>query len=150
LSLVGIREHGRNAGAEVERIIKFAGGRVGDAYCSWTVVYNMRKARVMVPRFARARNWFDAVHTIWRAGQQLAGRPTPLPGDVLGFTWGHPAICHAETLVGAWGNGPSVKAVGGNTGGGGALQREGEGVYLNWRLKRLIAAVANPIDNPKY
>jgi hypothetical protein len=148
--LVGIREHGRNAGAEVERIINFAGGKKGDAYCSWTVVYNMLKAGIRVPRFGRARSWFDLAHTIWRAGRQLAGKPLPQMGDVLGFTWGHPDICHVETLVGPWGTGPSVRAVGGNTGGGGALQREGEGVYQNWRLKRLIAAVANPIDNPKY
>lgn len=147
---MGIRERGRNAGAEVEAIIKFAGGRVGDAYCSWTVVYSMRKALVLVPRFGMAKSWFDAAHTVWRAGRQLLGRPPPQLGDVLGFTWGHPAICHVETLVGPWGTGPSVRAVGGNTGGGGALQREGEGVYENWRLKRLVAAVANVIDNPKY
>lgn len=134
----------------MERIIKFAGGRVGDAWCSWTVVYAMRKAHIPVPRFGRARSWFEKTHTIWRAGQQVAGQPAPRPGDVLGYTWGNPAICHVETLVGAWGTGPSVRAIGGNTGGGGALQREGEGVYCNWRLKRLVAAVANPIDNPKY
>jgi hypothetical protein len=69
---------------------------------------------------------------------------------VLGFTWGQNHICHVELLVGRWGTGPSVRSIGGNTGGGGALQREGEGVYENWRLKRLVAAVANSIDNPKY
>lgn len=141
---------GRNAGPQVERIIKFAGGRVGDAYCSWTVVAILRWAGIPVPRFGMARSWFDAAHTVWRAGHQLPGHPLPQPGDVLGFTWGRPAICHAETLVGPWGSGPSVRAVGGNTGGGGALQREGEGVYQNWRLKRLVAAAANVIDNPNY
>lgn len=133
----------------MEAIIREAGGRAGDAYCSWTVVAVMRRAGVLVPRFGMARAWFDKVHTIWR-GHQLAGRPVPRPGDVLGFTWGRPAICHAEVLVGAWGSGPSVRAVGGNTGGGGALQREGEGIYQNWRMKRMIAAVANVADNPKY
>ena len=110
----------------------------------------MRKSGIPVPRFGRAKSWFDEVHTIWRAGRQLLGRPPPAAGDVLGYTWGHDSICHVETLVGAWGTGPSVRAVGGNTGGGGALKREGEGIYLNWRLKRLVAAVANPIDNPHY
>ncbi|MGI4865447.1 MAG: hypothetical protein ACRYFZ_16105 [Janthinobacterium lividum] len=114
------------------------------------MVYEMLKAYVHVPRFGRARDWFDKAHTIWRAGVQLAGKPLPRPGDVLGYTWGADHICHVELLVGPWGTGPSVRAVGGNTGGGGALQREGEGVYENWRLKRLVAAVANPIDNPKY
>jgi len=147
---VGIREVGRNAGAAVERIIKYAGGKVGDAWCSWTIVYEMRQALVLVPRFGMARSWFDKAHTIWRAGVQLAGRPPPRPGDVLGFSWGYATIRHVELLVGSWGTGASVRSVGGNTGGGGALQREGEGVYENWRLKRLITAVANPIDNPTY
>ena len=65
---MGIREHGRNAGAEVERIIKFAGGKVGDAWCSWTVVAVMRWAGILVPRFGRARDWFDAVHTVYGMG----------------------------------------------------------------------------------
>lgn len=110
----------------------------------------MRWAGIPVPRFGAARSWFDRVHTVWRAGRQHPGRPAPQPGDVLGYTWGHDSICHAETLVAPWGTGPSCRAVGGNTGGGGALKREGEGVYENWRLKRLVAAVANVIDNPRY
>ena len=149
-SLVGIREVGRNAGPAVERIIHFAGGKVGDAWCSWTVVAIMRWAGVHVPRFGKAKTWFDKEHTIWRAGHPVAARPPPQPADLLGYTWGHDSICHVETLVGPWGSGPSVRAVGGNTGGGGALQREGEGVYENWRLKRLVAAVANVVDNPHY
>ena len=147
---MGIREVGRNAGAAVARIITSAGGKIGDAWCSWTVVYELRKAGVLVPRFGKARSWFDKLHTIWRAGVQLAGQPLPRPGDLLGFSWGLPHIAHVEMLVGPWGTGPSVRSVGGNTGGGGALQREGEGVFENWRLKRLITAVANPIDNPHY
>ena len=123
---------------------------MGDAYCSWTVVYEMRKSGIQVPRFGQAKSWFDEAHTIWRAGRQLLARPPPTAGDVLGYTWGSDHICHVELLVGAWGTGPSVRAVGGNTGGGGALKREGEGIYLNWRLKRLVAAVANPIANPRY
>jgi len=141
---------GRNAGPEVARIITFAGGRVGDAYCSWTVVYELLKAGIRVPRFGKAKSWFDAAHTIWRGGRQLAGRLLPQPGDLLGYTWGYDHICHVELLTGRWGTGPSVRAVGGNTGGGGALKREGEGVYENWRLKRLVAAAANVIDNPHY
>ena len=147
--LVGIRERGFNRGKEVEAIIREAGGRVGDAYCSWTVVVELRRAGLLVPRFGRAAAWFDAAHTIWRNGQQLAGRTVPQPGDLLGFTWGRAAICHVEMLI-VWGTGPSCRAVGGNTGGGGALQREGEGIYVNWRLKRMVAAVANVVDNPKY
>ena len=146
--LVGIREVGFNAGPPVEALIKEAGGRVHDAWCSWTVVVVFRRAGLLVPRFGRARDWFDTAHTIWR-GVPLAGRRPPQPGDLLGYTWGRPAICHVEMLI-VWGTGPSCRAIGGNTGGGGALQREGEGVYENWRLKRMVAAVANVVDNPKY
>jgi hypothetical protein len=113
------------------------------------MVVALRRAGLLVPRFGAARSWFDAAHTIWRNGQQLAGRKPPQPGDLLGFTWGRAAICHVELLI-VWGTGPSCRAIGGNTGGGGALQREGEGVYVNWRLKRMVAAVANVVDNPNY
>jgi hypothetical protein len=141
---------GRNAGPAVERIIKFAGGRIGDAWCSWTVVAIMRWAHIQVPRFGKARSWFDKAHVVWQGGRQVAGRPPPQPADLLGYTWGYPHIAHVETQVGPWGTGPAVRALGGNTGGGGALKREGEGVYQNWRLKRLVAAVANVVDTPKY
>lgn len=133
----------------MEKIIREAGGRVGDAWCSWTVVAILRRAGLLVPRFGAARSWFDQAHTVWRGGHQLPGRAPPAAGDLLGFTWGNVAICHVETLI-VWGSGPSCRAIGGNTGGGGALQREGEGVYVNWRLKRLVAAVANVADNPTY
>lgn len=148
--MVGIREVGSNRGPEVERIIRFAGGVPGDAYCSWTVVYELLKAGIRVPRFGKAKSWFDAAHTSWRDGRLVLGKLLPAPGDLLGYTWGHDHICHVELLTGRWGTGPSVRAVGGNTGGHGALVREGEGVYENWRLKRLVAASANVIDNPHY
>lgn len=108
----------------------------------------LRRAGVLVPRFGAARSWFDKRHTIWR-GAAVPGRGPPQPGDLLGYTWGRAAICHVEMLI-SWGSGPSCRAVGGNTGGGGGLIREGEGVYENWRLKRMVAAVANVVDNPKY
>ncbi|MBJ6109436.1 hypothetical protein JAO73_10455 [Hymenobacter sp. BT523] len=144
--LVGIREHGRNRGPEVDALIKEAGGQPGQAWCSWTVVVIMRRAGIPVPRFGKALAWFDAAHVVWRNGAAVLGRALPQPGDLLSFSWGS----HVETQVGPWGTGPSVRAVGGNTGGGGALKREGEGVYENWRLKRMIPAVANVVDNPKY
>ena len=110
------------------------------------MVVIFRRAGIRVPRFGKALAWFDAAHVIWRNGHVLPGRPMPQPGDLLSFTWGS----HVETLVSAWGTGPSVRAIGGNTGGGGALRREGEGVFENWRLKRMVPAVANVINNPKY
>ncbi len=122
---------------------------MGQPWCSWSVVVEFRRAGIKAPRFGRARDWFDAVHTVWRAGRQVLSRPPPQPGDLVGFTWGRPVIGHVEMLI-VWGTGPSCRCIGGNTGGGGALQREGEGAYENWRLKRMVAAVANVVDNPIY
>lgn len=113
------------------------------------MVVQLRRAGLPVPRFGAARAWFDLAHTILRNGRPVAGRGPPRPGDLLGFTWGRLAICHVEMLI-VWGTGPSCRAIGGNTGGGGVLQREGEGMHQNWRLKRMVAAVANVVDNPKY
>ena len=150
LSQLGVREHGFNAGPDVEKYIRLVGSPPHSAWCSCFVCWVLRKAGVITALFGRACDWFDAAHTIWRGGHQVAGRPPPRPGDLLGYTWGADHICHVELLIGEWGSGPAVKALGGNTGGGRALLREGDGVFVNWRLKRMVAAVADPIDNPHY
>jgi hypothetical protein len=149
LSQVGVREHGFNRGKQVELYQRAGGGKPGDAWCSWFVSWCLRQAHAGTSYFGRARSWFDARHTIWTNGHPVPGCPAPQPGDLLGYTWGNPAIAHVELLL-DWTTTPSCKAIGGNTGGGRALLREGDGVFINWRLKRLVKSVANPIDNPKY
>ena len=146
---MGVREHGFNRGKEVEMYQRAGGGKPGDAWCSWFVSWCLRQAHVATAYFGRARSWFDARHTIWTNGHSLPGCPAPRPNDLLGYTWGNPAIAHVELLL-AWTTTPSCKALGGNTGGGRALLREGEGVFVSWRLKRLVKSGANPIDNPSY
>lgn len=149
LSQVGVREHGFNRGKEVELYQRGGGGKPGDAWCSWFVSWCLRQARVATAYFGRARSWFDARHTIWINGHQVPDRPAPQPGDLLGYTWGADHICHVELLQ-KWTTGPSCQAIGGNTGGGRALLREGDGVFVNWRLKRNVKSVANAIDTPSY
>jgi hypothetical protein len=150
MSQVGVREHGcKNCGPEVEMYQRAGGGKRGDAWCSWFVSWCLRQAKVLTAYFGAARSWFDVRHTIWTNGHQVAGKPAPQPADLLGYTWGADHICHVELLA-KWTDGPSCQAIGGNTGGGKALLREGDGVFVNWRLKRNVKSVVNVIDNPKY
>ena len=149
LSQVGVREHGFNRGQEVEMYQRGGGGKPGDAWCSWFVSWCLRTAKVLTAYFGAARSWFDARHVIWTNGAPVAGSPAPQPGDLLGYTWGADHICHVELLL-AWTTGAACRAIGGNTGGGRALLREGDGVFVNWRLKRNVKSVANVIDNPTY
>jgi len=148
MSQVGVREHGANAGPDVEKYIRFVGSPPGSAWCSCFVSWCFRQAAILTARFGRARSWSDARHDVWRAGRQLPGRPPPQQADVVMYTWGHPDICHVGFLD-VWGTGPACQTVEGNTSGG-KQSRDGDGVYVNWRLKRMVAAVANVVDDPTY
>lgn len=140
-----MREVGYNAGPAVEKYQRFGGGKKGDAWCSWFVTWCLRQGGVLTARFGRARSWFDARHTIWQQGRGV----TPRPGDLTGYRWGASHISHVG-IVESWGSGVSCLTIEGNTGGGKALLREGQGVYRNWRDKRQVWAVADVISNPKY
>jgi len=143
-----VREHGYNAGADVEKYQTFGGGRKGQAWCSWFVTWVLRQAGLLTPKFGRARDWFDKRHTVWAGGRQIAGRPPPQKGDLVGYTWGKPQIAHVGILL-LWGVSPMAKTDEGNTSGG-KQERDGEGVFVNWRLKSQISAVANVVDDPSY
>ncbi|AMJ65047.1 CHAP domain-containing protein [Hymenobacter sp. PAMC 26628] len=114
-------------------------------WCACFVSWCLHQAGVATARFGAARSWFDQRHTIWRNG---TGR-TPQFGDLTGYRWGSSQIHHVG-FVDFWGTGPSAQTVEGNTGGGKALLREGDGVFKNWRLKRTIWAVADVVDDPHY
>ena len=148
MSQVGVREHGHNGGLEVEKYIRFVGSPAGSAWCSCFVSWCLRQAGILTARFGRARSWFDKRHTIWANGRQVPGRPPPRQGDVVGYRWGSIDIHHTGFLD-IWGTGPACQTVEGNTSGG-KQSREGDGVYVNWRLKRMVAAVADPVDDPTY
>lgn len=148
-----MREIGKtNRGKEIDAWQRAAGTfALGSYWCSWFVSAGLRAVGVKTAYFGRARSWFDSTHAIWRRGAGLPGKPPPQPYDLVGYAWnpGEPgAISHVGFVV-LWGVSATAKTCEGNTGGG-VLSRDGDGVYLNWRPKRLMAAVANVIDNPRY
>lgn len=143
-----MREHGFNAGPEVERYIKFVGAPARSPWCSCFVSWCLRQAGIVTAKFGAARSWFDTRHVIWQNGRQVPGRPPPQQGDLVGYTWGATQIHHVGFLD-VWGSTAMCQTVEGNTSGG-KQSREGDGVFVNWRLKRMVAAVANVVDDPIY
>lgn len=148
MSQVGVREHGFNAGLDVEKYIHFVGAPERSPWCSCFVSWCLRQAGIITARFGAARSWSDKRHDVWRNGHQLPGRPPPQQGDLTLYTWGGREIHHVGFLD-IWGTSPACQTVEGNTSGG-KQSREGDGVYVNWRLKRMVADVANVVDNPHY
>ncbi len=143
-----MRERGFNSGVEVEKYIHFVGAPERSPWCSCFVSYCLHLAHIVTARFGAARSWFDRRHTVWASGRQVAGRPSPQQGDLVGYTWGADEVHHVGFLD-VWGTGPACQTVEGNTSGG-RQSREGDGVYVNWRLKRMVAKVANVVDDPHY
>lgn len=141
---MGVREHGFNAGADVEKYQHVTGNDRGSAWCSSFVSWCLKIGGIVTAKFGAARSWFDKRHTIWANGQ---GK-TPQPGDLPGYKWGSSQIHHVG-LIERWPPGVSCVTIEGNTHGYG-LSREGDGVFRNWRDKRQIAAVADVISNPRY
>lgn len=128
----------------MEKYQKFGGGKRGDAWCSWFVTWCLRTSGVLTAKFGRARSWFDKAHIIWARGQGQ----TPQPGDLVGYSWGADHISHVG-LIERWPAGVTAVTIEGNTSGG-RQNREGDGVFRNWRDKRQMTYVADVISNPKY
>ena len=144
VSQLGVREHGFNAGPDVEKYQRVSGNHRGDAWCSSFVSWCLKTAGIGTARFGAARSWFDRRHVIWAHGM---GR-TPQPGDLTGYRWGSREIHHVG-IVEHWSPGVSCVTIEGNTHGFGR-HREGDGVFRNWRDKRQVSAVADVVDNPRY
>lgn len=142
---LGVREHGFNAGPDVEKYQHSTGNHRGEPWCSSFVAWCLRRGGVITGRFGAARSWFDRRHVIWRRGEG----DTPQPGDLVGYRWGADHICHVG-LIENWPAGISCTTIEGNTHGHGMLSREGDGVYRNWRDKRQVAYVADVISDPRY
>jgi len=139
-----VREVGFNAGPDVEKYIKFVGSPPRSAWCSCFVSWVLRTGGVLTARFGKAKSWFDKAHIIWAGGQ---GK-TPQPGDLPGYKWGSSEVHHVG-LIEKWPPGVTAVTIEGNTSGG-KQNREGDGVFRNWRDKRQMAYVADVISTPTY
>lgn len=144
VSQLGVREHGFNAGPDVEKYQRVTGNHRGEPWCSSFVSWCFRAGGVITARFGAARSWFDRRHVVWRRGQGQA----PQPGDLAGYRWGGAAIHHVG-LIERWPAGPTAVTIEGNTSGRGRV-REGDGVFRCWRDKRQIEEAADVISSPAY
>jgi hypothetical protein len=145
-----VREVGKtNRGKQVDSYQLGAGKwALGTYWCSWFVSAGFRACAIGTSYFGRARSWFDKAHTILDHGKPVPGAPAPQPGDLAGYEWGAKNVSHVG-FVDIWGSTSMCQTVEGNTGGG-KLNRDGDGVFKNWRLKSQVAYVANVVDHPTY
>lgn len=146
------REHvheagGNNRGAEVERIIRYAGGVVGEPWCVDTVIYVYGHAgsHVMRPGAPRAVRFMAP-----RAGVTVHGPREGRPGDPLRFIFDHTGLLvgyRRLTRAGRYvpaspATATHVMTVEGNTGHDGA-RADGsptgrDGVFVRYRAIELV------------
>ena len=132
---VGVREAtGNNDGHHVEKYLASTQLGPGHAWCAAFVNWNMRRCGVIGPKAAAwSPSWFPV--------EKLT--KTPQPGDVFGIYF--PAknrIAHVG-FIDQWSN-TRVRTIEGNTNAAGS--REGDGVYIKYRMLKQISVTANWID----
>ncbi|UTI65595.1 CHAP domain-containing protein [Paraconexibacter antarcticus] len=120
---------GNNRGPMVERIIRYAGGDVGEPWCVDFVIwcYGNAGSRVVHPGFPRAVSMMKTAKT--------RETSTPQPGDIVRYTFDHTGIFVRDN-----GNG-TITTIEGNTGSSGAVSdgNGSDGVYEKVRAKSLVA-----------
>ena len=130
LKLIGVMEAGgNNRGQAVERIIAVGGGLPGQAWCGWfcAAVYKRAGSRAVTWQWGAVR-LLSAVTGVKRVR-------TPLPGDLVRFTFDHVGLFEKDN-----GNG-TITTIEGNTGATGAVSDSktgGDGVYRKVRSKGLV------------
>jgi hypothetical protein len=140
LSQVGIREAtGRNDGPAVKMYLASTNLDEGYAWCAAFVNWTYQKCGVETPRSAAwSPSWFPS-------SKVLRSDQVPRAGDVFGIYYttkkrvAHVGFIHKWPI-----NGTSVTTVEGNTNDAGS--REGDGVYVKYRLKSQIYQVADWIS----
>jgi hypothetical protein len=129
---------GRNDGPQVQAYLKTVGLQGNYPWCGAFVAWVYRQLKLAIPAGAgAAKNWFPEPRIIWRAGRTL--KP-PEPGDLVAYRYGKVRIDHIG-IIEIWGSGPTASTLEGNTSGG-KLNRDGQGVYRNWRMKSQIYRIA--------
>ena len=138
-----VREHGRNAGPDVEKYLRSCGLGPGYYWCAAYITWCHRQAGLPVPRASgAARNWFAGAPLYYQRGSRgsRGSLDGARPGDVMGLYYPNLGrIGHIGFIDEVRDN--VVITVEGNTGPDGG--RDGDGVYRKRRMKRGIYAAAN-------
>lgn len=128
--LVGVMEQGgNNAGPMVEKIIHANGGSTGEPWCGDFVAYCYRLAGSK----AVSRSW--AAVRLLRGLLGIKATATPLPGDLVTYTFDHVGMFVKDNGDG------TITTIEGNTGASGAVSDSttgGDGVYRKVRDKSLV------------
>ena len=133
-SLVGIREHGPNKGADVEEITRFAGlgNHGGYAWCAMFVYYVLRVAG-LADTWLPSKGNCAAVRN-WVAWGREKGLIVDEPGRGRLFFWlGQDQQGHIGFCLDDGDSTGKFRTIEGNTNGGGS--REGDGSYKRTRTK---------------
>jgi hypothetical protein len=136
---------GHNDGRDVQKFLAAVGLRGNYPWCGAFVAWCCRQVGVPIPTGAGAARAFfrDPNRIVWKLGRTIRA---VLPGDICGFRWtGKPYEDHVG-IVEIWGTSPLAATLEGNTSGG-KLDRDGQGVYRNWRFKSQIYQVARWANN---
>ena len=129
--LIGVMEvGGNNMGAKVLEIIRANGGTGPEPWCGDFVAWCYRRAGSKVVQ----RAWAAVRYLGFLTGMKIV--KTPLPGDIVCFTFDHTGI-YVRDLGGG-----QIETVEGNTGRTGAVSDSatgGDGVYLKRRPKSQVS-----------
>ena len=137
---------GRNDGPQVQAYLATVGLKGNWPWCGAFVAWCSVKAHVQTPPGAgAARAYFPASRIIWRQGRAL--RAVPAPNDVVGYRWSRRDAEDHVGILEVWGTSPLAATLEGNTSGG-RLDRDGQGVYRNWRFKSQIYQIARWPQRP--
>lgn len=132
---IGVREAtGNNDGHHVEKYLASTNLGPGYAWCAAFVNWSNRHCGVIGPQGAA---WSPS----WFTKEKLTHYP--LPGDVFGLYYKSKGRIAHVGFVDDW-SATKVRTVEGNTNDAGS--REGDGVYVKYRIPKQITATANWID----
>ena len=125
----GVREHGHNAGADVERYLAAVNLPPGSSWCASFVVWAFQQAGADLGVLVQCVPPTGGVLKLWERAPSWARVPRPVPGAVFivdhGKGLGHTGFV-SEVI-----DDHIIRTCEGNTNPGGS--REGDGVYVRTR-----------------
>lgn len=132
VQLLGVMEQGgNNAGADVERIIRGAGGNPADRppWCGYAMAYVYKRAG------SGLVDWRWAAVRLLSTVSGVRRTTAPMKGDLVRFTFDHVGMFEKDNGDG------TITSLEGNTGASGAVSDSrtgGDGVYRKIRSKSLV------------